>query len=156
MLTISQRLQQPRAADARLLLPFELRSRSRFRAQLVGGEDVGVILARGQILRGGDLLLADDGRVIEVAAADETVSTVHSDEPRALARAAYHLGNRHVALQIGPGWLRYCHDHVLDAMLQGLGLTVTVEQAPFEPEAGAYHADADGAHSHSHSHSHGH
>jgi urease accessory protein len=97
MLTISQRLQQPRAADARLLLPFELRSRSRFRAQLVGGEDVGVILARGQILRGGDLLLADDGRVIEVAAADETVSTVHSGEPRALARAAYHLGNRHVA-----------------------------------------------------------
>jgi urease accessory protein len=156
MLTISQRLQQPRTADARLLLPFELRSRSRFRAQLVGGEDVGVILARGQILRGGDLLLADDGRVIEVAAADETVSTVHSDEPRALARAAYHLGNRHVALQIGQGWLRYCHDHVLDDMVNGLGLTVTVEQAPFEPEAGAYHADADGAHSHAHSHSHGH
>jgi len=155
MLTISQRLQQPRTADARLL-PFELRSRSRFRAQLVGGEDVGVILARGQILRGGDLLLADDGRVIEVAAADETVSTVHSDEPRALARAAYHLGNRHVALQIGQGWLRYCHDHVLDDMVNGLGLTVTVEQAPFEPEAGAYHADADGAHSHAHSHSHGH
>jgi urease accessory protein len=156
MLTISQRLQQPRTADARLLLPFELRSRSRFRAQLVGGEDVGVILARGQILRGGDLLLADDGRVIEVAAADETVSTVHSDEPRALARAAYHLGNRHVALQIGQGWLRYCHDHVLDDMVNGLGLTVTVEQAPFEPEAGAYHADADGAHSHGHSHGHGH
>ena len=80
----------------------------------------------------------------------------HSGEPRALARAAYHLGNRHVALQIGPGWLRYCHDHVLDDMLRGLGLTVTVEQAPFEPEAGAYHADADGAHSHGHSHSHGH
>ena len=160
MLTISQRLQQPRTADARLLLPFELRSRSRFRAQLVGGEDVGVILSRGQILRGGDLLLADDGRVIEVAAANETVSTVHSGEPRALARAAYHLGNRHVALQIGAGWLRYRHDHVLDEMLQGLGLTVTVEQAPFEPEAGAYHADADGAHGHSHSdgrdHGHGH
>jgi urease accessory protein len=155
VLTISQRLQQPRTADARLLLPFELRSRSRFRAQLVGGEEVGVILARGQILRGGDLLLADDGRVIEVAAANETLSTVHSAEPRALARAAYHLGNRHVALQIGPGWLRYCHDHVLDEMLQGLGLTVTVEQAPFEPEAGAYHADADG-HSHSDGHGHGH
>jgi urease accessory protein len=156
MLTISQRLQPPRAADARLLLPFELRSRSRFRAQLVGGEDVGVMLARGQILRGGDLLLADDGRVIEVAAANETVSTVHSTEPRALARAAYHLGNRHVALQIGDGWLRYGHDHVLDDMVRGLGLTVTIEQAPFEPEAGAYHADAEGPHSHAHSHHHGH
>jgi urease accessory protein len=160
MLTISQRLHESRAADAQLVLPFELRSRSRFRAQLVGGEEVGVILARGQILRGGDLLLAADGRVIEVGAAAETVSTVHSGEPRALARAAYHLGNRHVALQIGAGWLRYSHDHVLDEMLQGLGLKVTVEQAPFEPEAGAYHADAhadaEGGHSHSHGHHHTH
>jgi urease accessory protein len=152
MLTISQRLQEPRPADARLVLPFELRSRSRFRAQLVGGEEVGVILARGRILRGGDLLLAADGRVIEVGAAEETVSTVHSAEPRSLARAAYHLGNRHVALQIGAGWLRYSHDHVLDEMLRGLGLSVMVEQAPFEPEAGAYHADGDGGHGHSHGH----
>jgi urease accessory protein len=156
MLTISQRLQESRAADARLVLPFELRSRSRFRAQLVGGEEVGVILARGQILRGGDLLLAADGRVIEIGAADETVSTVHSAQPRALARAAYHLGNRHVALQIGAGWLRYSHDHVLDEMLQGLGLAVTVEEAPFEPEAGAYHADGEAEHAHSHGHAHHH
>jgi urease accessory protein len=156
MLTISQRLQESRAADARLVLPFEMRSRSRFRAQLVGGEEVGVILARGQILRGGDLLLAADGRVIEIGAADETVSTVHSAQPRALARAAYHLGNRHVALQIGAGWLRYSHDHVLDDMLQGLGLAVTVEQAPFEPEAGAYHTDGEAEHEHSHSHAHHH
>jgi urease accessory protein len=154
MLTISERLQEPRAADARLVLPFELRSRSRFRARLVGGEEVGVILARGQILRGGDLLLAPDGRVIEVAAASESVSTVHSADPRPLARAAYHLGNRHVALQIGEGWLRYSHDHVLDEMLHGLGLDVTLEQAPFEPEAGAYHAAGDSGHSHSHSNSH--
>jgi urease accessory protein len=160
MLTISQRLQESRAADAQLVLPFELRSRSRFRAQLVGGEEVGVILARGQVLRGGDLLLAADGRVIEVGAAEETVSTVHSAEPRALARAAYHLGNRHVALQVWDGWLRYSHDHVLDDMLRGLGLTITVEQAPFEPEAGAYHADGDAgdghgqSHGHNHSHSH--
>jgi urease accessory protein len=75
---------------------------------------------------------------------------VHSADPRPLARAAYHLGNRHVALQIGDGWLRYCHDHVLDEMLLGLGLRVTVEQAPFEPEAGAYHAEGDSAHGHSH------
>jgi urease accessory protein len=97
--------------------------------------------------------------VIEIGAADETVSTVHSAQPRALARAAYHLGNRHVALQVGAGWLRYSHDHVLDEMLQGLGLAVTVEEAPFEPEAGAYHADGEAEHAHSQSHphhSHGH
>jgi len=153
MLTISERIHDARTADARLVLPFELRSRSRFRARLVGGEDVGVILGRGQILRGGDLLLSPDGRVIEVVAAAESVSTVHSADARALARAAYHLGNRHVALQIGAGWLRYSHDHVLDEMLHGLGLTVAVEQAPFEPEAGAYHAD--GANGHGREHSHG-
>jgi urease accessory protein len=153
MLTISERLQQPRAPDARLVLPFEMRSRSRFRARLVGGEEIGVILARGQILRGGDQLLAPDGRVIEIDAAPETVSTVRTADVRSLARAAYHLGNRHVALQIGEGWLRYCHDHVLDEMLQGLGLAVTVEQASFEPEAGAYHAGGEhSAHPHSHEH----
>jgi urease accessory protein len=150
MLTISTRLHQPRVADARLVLPYDLRSRSRFRAWLISGEEVGVILERGQILRGGDLLLADDGRVVEIGAAAETVSNVISPEPRQLARAAYHLGNRHVTLQIGDGWLRYRHDHVLDDMVLGLGLTVQVEQAPFEPEPGAYAS----AHAHGHSHDH--
>jgi urease accessory protein len=148
MLTISERLPQPRAADAHLVLPFELRCRSRFRARLVGGEEVGVILARGQVLRGGDQLLAPDGRVIEIDAALEQVSTLRSTDPQWLTRAAYHLGNRHVALQIGAGWLRYRHDHVLDQMLQGLGLAVTVEQASFEPEAGAYPGGGQGGHSH--------
>jgi urease accessory protein len=158
MLTISERLQQPRAPDARLVLPFEVRSRSRFRAQLSDGQEVGVILPRGQILRDGDQLLSPDGRVIEIAAAPETVSIVRTADLRWLARAAYHLGNRHVALQIGEGWLRYSHDHVLDEMLQGLGLKVTVEQAPFEPEAGAYHSGPDSTdnqratHTHSHDH----
>jgi urease accessory protein len=160
MLTISQRLQQPRAADARLVLPFQMRSRSRFRARLADGEEVGVLLARGQILRGGDLLLASDGRVIEIGAAAETVSTVRSADARLLARAAYHLGNRHVALQVGEGWLRYIHDHVLDEMMRGLGLGVSVEQSMFEPEAGAYHGGADGGRSngreHEHEHGHGH
>jgi urease accessory protein len=153
MLTISRRLQTPAAPDARLELSFDLRSRSRFRTQLAGGEEVGVILERGQVLRGGDLLLADDGRVIEVAAAAETVSSVRSADVQRLARAAYHLGNRHVSLEIGAGWLRYRHDHVLDEMLQGLGLAVFVEQAPFEPEAGAYHTG--GAHTHDADHGHG-
>ena len=156
MLTISQRLssrdESARGADARLVLPYDLRSRSRFRAQLLGGEEVGVILERGQILRGGDRLLAPDGRVIEIGAAPETVSDVRSADPQQLARAAYHLGNRHVTLQIGEGWLRYRHDHVLDDMVRGLGLSVLSEQAPFEPEAGAYHSHDPGAHHHAHEH----
>ena len=141
---ISQRLSEPRAAQLQLVLPFELRCRSRFRARLADGEEVGVVLARGQVLRGGDLLLTSDGRVVEVGAASEWVTTVRADDPRLLARVAYHLGNRHVALQIGAGWLRYSHDHVLDEMARGLGAQLTVEQAPFEPEAGAY----DAGHSH--------
>jgi len=168
MLRISQRLPEARraargsaaaSADAihgaplQLVLPFELRSRSRFRAQLSSGEEVGVVLARGQILRGGDRLLADDGRVVEVRAAPEWVSTLRAADACLLARVAYHLGNRHVALEIGAGWLRYGHDHVLDEMAQRLGVELKVEQAPFEPEAGAYHAPG---HSHSHEdHGHG-
>jgi urease accessory protein len=165
MLGISQRLIEPRPPDAFLVLPFELRSRSRLRARLTTGEEAGIVLPRGQVLRGGDLLLAADGRVIQVEAASETVSTVHSGEAGPLARAAYHLGNRHVALQIGAAWLRYGHDHVLDDMVRGLGLVVAVEQAPFEPEGGAYHHGrghgsaahhhADG-HAHHHDHDHGH
>jgi urease accessory protein len=155
MLTLTQRLESARPADACLELPFEQRSRSRFRAHLSTGDEVGVRLMRGQILRGGDLLLASDGRVIEVRAAPETVSTVHSTDARELARAAYHLGNRHIALQLGQGWLRYGHDHVLDGMVQGLGLIVEVSEAPFEPEAGAYHSEGE-ADVHPHEHAHGH
>ena len=147
LLTATERLTERRSADAQLLLPFELRSRSRFRARLSSGEEIGVLLPRGQVLRGGDLLHATDGRVIEIASAAEAVSTVHSADATALARAAYHLGNRHVALQVGNGWLRYLHDHVLDEMVRGLGLQVLCEQAPFEPEVGAY-SGASGAHAH--------
>jgi urease accessory protein len=143
MMILSKRLLeevgQRRAASDRLVLPFELRSRSRFRAQLEAGEPVGVQLPRGQILRGGDQLLAPDGRVIDIAAANEAVSTVRGDDSAQLMRAAYHLGNRHVPLQIGADWIRYGHDHVLDDMVRGLGLLVYLEYAPFEPEAGAYH-----------------
>lgn len=128
-------------ADLKLVLPFEIRSRSRFRARLADGQEVGVIIDRGQILRGGDHLQADDGRIVIVQAAAETVSTVRTTDARELARAAYHLGNRHVALQVGADWLRYQHDHVLDDMVRGLGLTLIIEQAPFEPEAGAYHGE---------------
>jgi urease accessory protein len=144
----------PRPADRRLVLPFGGRSKSRARVLLDNGEEAGIFLERGSVLRHGDLLLADDGRVVEVEAASETVSTVHTADGLMLVRAAYHLGNRHVALQIGPGWLRYQHDHVLDDMLRGFGLTVKVEEAPFEPEGGAYVRAAHHAH-HAHTHSHG-
>lgn len=153
MLTLSERLgeriEEARAVSDALVLPFELRSRSRLRARLVSGEEVAVSLPRGQILRGGDLLRASDGRIVEVRAADELVSTASSKDARVLARAAYHLGNRHVGLQLGAGWMRYSHDPVLDDLLARLGLEVTVEQAPFEPEAGAYRGGVDHEHSHS-------
>jgi len=159
MIRITHRLEPsislPRAAERRLVLPFSDRSRSRLRSKLDNGEEAGLFLERGTILRHGDLLLADDGRVVEVQAAPETVSTVHSHDGLMLARACYHLGNRHVPLQIGTGWLRYVHDHVLDDMLRGFGLSVLVEQAPFEPEAGAYVA-ASHAHAHTHAESHAH
>jgi len=143
MLTITHKAAGNGPADVDLELPFELRSKSRLRTQLATGEDVGLVLDRGTILRGGDLLQADDGRLVRVIAAAEEVSSVRADNPWSLARAAYHLGNRHVALQVGEGWIRYLHDHVLDDMVRGLGFEVVIESAPFEPEAGAY-----GGHSH--------
>ena len=151
MLTITRRLAESRPADADLVLPFQLRTKSRLRTELPSGEEVGLILERGTILRDGDRLLADDGRVIRIVAAPERVSTVSAEEALTLMRAAYHLGNRHVVLQIGEGWLRYQHDHVLDEMARGLGLSVRVEEAPFEPEAGAYGGHSSLApHGHSH------
>lgn len=138
MLEITEILDTPQPADAVLTLPFGDRQRSRLRTRLDSGEEVGLLLPRGRVLRGGDCLRASDGRVIEIRAAAETVSTAYSDDAQLLVRAAYHLGNRHMPLQVGEGWLRYRHDHVLDDMVKGLGLSVQTEQAPFEPESGAY------------------
>ena len=99
-------------ATERLVLPFELRQKSRLRARLESGAEVGLFLERGIVLRGGDLLLAEDGTVIEVVAALETVSTVREADGTRLARAGYHLGNRHVPVQIGDRlaalWARSC------------------------------------------------
>jgi urease accessory protein len=125
-------------AGAQLKLPFELRRKSRLRTQLVSGEEVALMLPRGEILRGGDRLQASDGRVIEVLAAPEQVLHVECATPTELARAAYHLGNRHVPVQVGDGFLRLIADHVLEQMLRGLGARIEHIEAPFEPEAGAY------------------
>jgi urease accessory protein len=108
------------------------------------------------VLRDGDLLAGVDGLLVQVRAAAEPVSEVHCDDALLLARACYHLGNRHVVLQIGPGFVRYPHDHVLDDMLRGLGLEPACAEAPFEPEAGAYGGTSGhhGGHSHGHGHEH--
>lgn len=146
------------SAEARTLtltLPFEQRQRSRLRVTLGSGEEAGLFLPRGTVLRGGDLLALEDGRVVEVLAAAERVSTVRTSDLRKLAQAAYHLGNRHVPLEVGDGYVRYLHDHVLDDLVRGLGLAVTAESAAFEPEHGAYGA-AGHAHGHSHGHHHAH
>lgn len=141
------------ATTLKVKLPFDERKKSRLKTESTCGTQLGFMLPRGHILRSGTKLEAEDGTLVEVLASPEEVSTVKADDPVALAKAAYHLGNRHVSLQIGGGWLRYQHDHVLDEMVQGFGLTVVVESAPFEPEDGAY---AQGGHSHSGGHSHGH
>ena len=128
-------------AKGRLELPFEARVKSRSKVTLVGGEEVALHLPRGEVLRGGDMLVASDGRVIEVHATAEKVLDITCDSAIALAKAAYHLGNRHVAVQVGEGWLRIAADHVLENMLIGLGAKVIGIQAAFEPEPGAYSGD---------------
>jgi urease accessory protein len=135
-----------RAGD-QLMLPFERRQKSRQRATLVSGEEVAIELPRGDVLRGGDWVISTDGRAIEVIAQAERVLHVECDTPEALARVAYHLGNRHVPVQIGEGWLRIADDHVLARMFEALGARYSPLDAPFEPEAGAYGA---GHHSHQH------
>lgn len=137
---------------ATLTLPFELRSKSRLRCTLDNGEDAGLFLPQGTVLRGGQKVLAADGRVIEVRAALEALFEVSTDDRTLLARAAYHLGNRHVALEVGDGALRLLRDHVLKILLEKLGLVVAELDAAFEPEAGAY---GGGHHHHGEERGHG-
>ena len=127
------------AAAGTLTLAFGDRRRSRLRARLDDGREVALLLPRGSRLLDGDRLRDETGElVVAVRAAEETLSWVGAEDPLLLARAAYHLGNRHVPVQIGPGWLAYEHDHVLDGMIEEMGLAVTTRRAPFEPEAGGY------------------
>jgi urease accessory protein len=159
MLTIQRRCEPPAASDAELVLPFELRSKSRLRTQLATGEAVGLFLEPGTVLRGGEFVQADDGRVVRIVAAPERVMQVECSDAATLVRAAYHLGNRHVPVEFGSGWLRFAADHVLARMLAGLGLAVTEREAPFEPEPGAYggghHHHSDEPHHHGVIHEHG-
>ena len=149
MMRIEKRASGNTTATERLVLPFELRSKTRLRTRLENGEETGLFLERGSVLRGGDRLEADDGRIVEVVAAVEAVMEVRSDDALALMRAAYHLGNRHVAVQLRPDMLRFASDHVLREMVRGLGLEVVETSAAFEPESGAY--GGHGGHAQGHS-----
>jgi urease accessory protein len=151
MLTIRARAGAAAAADANLVLPFELRQRSRLLTRLDSGEEVGLVLDRGTVLRDGDLLRADDGRIVRVVASDEVLMEARCRDAATLARCAFHLGNRHTPVEVRDGALRFAADEVLAGMLRGLGASVESLRAPFEPEAGAYagghHHSADAKHS---------
>ncbi|MEY2931883.1 MAG: hypothetical protein RL033_2632 [Pseudomonadota bacterium] len=150
MLRATEVIDRNLPAEDSLTLAFELRQKSRLVARSDGGRQVLLQLPRGGVLRHGTRLRVSDGSVLEVRAAPESLSVVESEDPVALLRAAYHLGNRHVALQLDAHGLRYLHDHVLDDMLTGLGLTPQPMRGPFEPEHGAYGHGA--AHTHGHEH----
>ncbi len=138
MLTLVERCAAVAAPYGELVLPFDLRIRSRLRTRLASGEEAVLRTERGAVLRGGDCLQSEDGRVVRVTAAAENVMHVVCANQFELTRAAYHLGNRHVPVEIGNGYLRIAADHVLLDMLLGLGARVEELEAPFEPESGAY------------------
>ena len=137
--------------DDSVTLDLQQRVKSRLKARSDSGESIGIFMERGNVLEHGDLIRDKDGYVLEVIAAPETLSSIYVDDPLLLARACYHLGNRHVELQIKKTSIRYRHDHVLDDMIQSFGLDVTIESLPFQPEKGAYNSHTT-SHSHSHEH----
>jgi len=146
MLSLHTRIDTADVVHDQLVLPYERRERCRQRATLASGEEVALFLVRGTVLRDGDLLTGEGGRVVRVVAAPEPTYLVRCASATLLARCAFHLGNRHTQVQIGAGWLRIRVDPVLKEMVEGLGATVEAELAGFEPEAGAY----AGGHGHHH------
>ena len=119
-------------------LVFSEREKSRYRTTTERGQDLGWFLPRGTVLCDGDALVCGNAEIVLVRAASESLTEASSDDPQLLLRAAYHLGNRHVSLQVLPGALRFPRDHVLEEMLEGLGLTVRAVDDAFTPESGAY------------------
>ncbi len=144
---------------AQVELDWDVRQKSRFDATDSLGRLLGVFLPRGTTARGGDMLVAEDGSLIRVLAAPQAVLVVRAcathGTPFDLLRAAYHLGNRHVALELQPDHLKLEPDHVLADMLRQQHLIVTESHEAFEPEGGAY-ASAGAGHGHGHGHDHGH
>lgn len=174
LLTVNKLIPRGRGLSCVLLarattvsLDWDVRQKSRFDAVDSQGRALGVFLPRGAVVRGGDVLVAEDGSLIAVQAAPQPVLVVtHCAEHGSsfdLVRAAYHLGNRHVPLELKPDHLKLEADHVLADLLRQMHLTVTAADAPFEPESGAYAAAAPSsghdhghAHDHDHDHDHGH
>ena len=164
MIQVSKLIAQGRGLAGALLkraatveLDWDVRQKSRFAATDSTGRELGIFLPRGTVVRGGDVLVAEDGSLVRVLAAPQpvlviTACTQHGT-PFDLTRAAYHLGNRHVPIELQPDHLKIEPDHVLADLLRAMHLTVTETQAAFEPEGGAY---AAGGHGHGHGHSHGH
>ncbi len=168
LLTINKLITQGRGLSRVLLaraatvsLDWDVRQKSRFDATDSQGRALGVFLPRGAVVRGGDVLVAEDGSLIAVQAAAQPVLVVTTCKEHGsafdLVRAAYHLGNRHVPLELKPDHLKLEPDHVLADLLRQMHLTVTDAQAPFEPESGAYAPGATaGGHDHGHSQTHDH
>ena len=148
--------------DDYLLLDFDTRQHSRFKATTVAGESVGVDLPRTGTLKGNDVLINEAGELIQVIAKPQVVTKVTADDVFTLMKGAYHLGNRHVPLMFDQSFdhgdagyaLYFENDHVLAQMLERLGLRVEDASVPFEPETGAYQSGQGHSHSHSHSHAH--
>jgi urease accessory protein len=166
MITVNKVIAQGRGLARVLLqraatveLDWDTRQRSRFDATDSAGRQLGVFLPRGSVVRGGDVLVADDGSLVHVHAAPQPVMVVRPCAQHGsafdLVRAAYHLGNRHVQLELQPDHLKLEPDHVLADMLGRMHLSVSAEHAAFEPESGAY-AQGGSAHGHHHGHDHDH
>ncbi|MEG0920116.1 MAG: urease accessory protein UreE [Comamonas sp.] len=140
-------------------LDWDIRQKSRFSATDSQGRELAIFLPRGQAVRGGDVLVGEDGSLIRVLAAPQKVlyitACAEHGMPFDLMRAAYHLGNRHVPIELKPDHLKIEPDHVLADMLRSMHMTVVEAHMPFEPEGGAYggHVTNDG-HSHHHGHAH--
>ena len=143
-----------------VFLDWDTRQKSRFETTDSQGRRVGVFLPRGTVVRGGDVLVAEDGSLIRVEAAPQCVLRITACQahgsPFDLTRAAYHLGNRHVPIELKPDHLKIEPDHVLAQLLESLHLIVKEVHEPFEPEGGAYGHGALMGHDHSHGHTHHH
>ena len=128
-----------------IVLDFDDRHRRRMAMTGTRGLEFLLDLENATVLRGGDALVLDDNRLIEVVAAPEPLAEIRGNDPQHMVRIAWHLGNRHLPTQITARGLRIRRDHVIEAMVQGLGARVIEIEAPFDPEGGAY---ADGGHAH--------
>lgn len=139
-----------------VVLNFDERYRRRVAMTGVGGLEFLLDLAEATMLRGGDGLRLEDGRVVEVVAEPEPLAEIRAADALALTRVAWHLGNRHLMTEVTPKALRIRRDSVIEAMAEGLGARVVALEAPFNPEGGAYAKAGGGSHRHDHPHAHDH